>query len=558
MKRTLAILLTLALVMASVFALAACACSHVDENGDCICDKCGEAVHVDENGDGLCDKCGAAVESDIVVDSDLKGTYDISLWVSEKVLEDQSDSVVELTKRQIARFCKETGIKINPTVEGVTEADAGSKVVADVASAPDIYCFAQDQLARLVQAGALSAPGKKAQTYISNINDASAVNAAKVAGTLYAYPMTSDNGYFLYYDKSVVSNPDSLEKIIEDCEAAGKEFRFALENAWYTASFFFATGCSSNWTTDTEGKFTSVEDDFNSAKGLIAMKGMQKLASSSCYNSDADSFDDCAAIVTGTWNSGAATTYFGDNFGVTDLPSFTVGEEEYHLGSYSGFKFMGVKPQTDARKAAVLQLLAQYLTSDECQMERFEIFGWGPSSKISQDNDAVKADPSLAALSKQNIYAIPQPQIHGSWWDIAKVLGAEAKAATSEADLQTALDNYKGSIDALFQMSEEEKRAYTVIGGINDSGWNADFAMTVNADETVWTSEQAFTLNAGDEFKIRQGKSWDVAWGDNTSNADPSVPTSNKANYTVETAGTYYIVLTITDGVGVITLQPAQ
>lgn len=541
MKRTLAILLTLALVLTSVFALAACGCSHVDADGD-----------------GLCDKCGEAVESDIVVDSSLIGTYDVTLWVSEKVLEDQSDSVVELTKRQIARFCEETGITINATIEGVTEADAGSKVVADVASAPDIYCFAQDQLARLVQAGALSAPGKKAQTYISNINDAGAVNAAKVAGTLYAYPMTSDNGYFLYYDKSVVSNPDSLEQIIADCEAAGKEFRFALENAWYTASFFFATGCSSNWTTDTEGKFTSVEDDFSSEKGLIAMKGMQKLAQSSCYNSDADSFDNCAAIVTGTWNSGAATTYFGKNFGVTDLPSFTVDGKEYHLGSYSGNKLMGVKPQTDAQKAAVLQLLAQYLTSDECQMERFEIFGWGPSSKVSQANEAVKADPSLGALIKQNEYAIPQPQIHGSWWDIAKVLGAEAKAAKSEADLQTALDNYKGSIDALFQMSDEEKRAYTVIGGINDSNWGADFAMTANADETVWTSAQAFTLNAGDEFKIRQGRSWDVAWGDNTSNADSSVPTSNKANYRVEAAGTYYIVLTITDGIGVITLTPAQ
>ena len=36
--------------------------------------------------------------------------------------------------------------------------------------------------------------------------------------------------------------------------------------------------------------------------------------------------------------------------------------------------------------------------------------------------------------AKQGEYGIPQGQIHGSWWDIAKVLGAEAKAAADDAE----------------------------------------------------------------------------------------------------------------------------
>lgn len=524
MKKIVALILTIAIVCTCLFALTAC------DN---------ECKHVDADGDGKCDNCGIPMESDIVVDASLIGTYDITMWVSETVKKDadgnEVDSVVKMTQRQIARFCEETGITINATIEGVTEADAGSKVVADVASAPDIYCFAQDQLARLVQASALAAPGKKAQTYISNINDAGAVNAAKVAGTLYAYPMTSDNGYFLYYDTSVVTNPDSLEDIIEDCNKAGKQFRFALENAWYTASFFFATGCHSNWTTGTDGNFTSVDDDFNSEKGLIAMKGMQKLAQAECYNSDADKFDQCAAIVTGTWNSQTAKQYFGDNYGVTDLPSFTVDGESYHLGSYSGNKLMGVKPQTDAKRGAVLQLLAQYLTSDECQMERFEVFGWGPSSQISQSNEAVVADPSLGALIKQNEYAIPQPQIHGSWWDIAKVLGAKAKAAKSDADLQTALDNYDESIAALFKMSDEQKQAWSVIGSIGGTNWDTDFAMTPNEDKTVWVSDE-INATAGEQFKVRQGASWDKNYGANG--------VAGGENIVVEESGKIVITLT--------------
>jgi hypothetical protein len=54
--------------------------------------------------------------------------------------------------------------------------------------------------------------------------------------------------------------------------------------------------------------------------------------------------------------------------------------------------------------------------------------------------------------------------------------------------------------------------------------------------------------------------SWDIAFGDNDSNADPSVPTSNKANFKVETAGKYYIkmVLNADETSAVIELIPAE
>ena len=354
------------------------------------------------------------------VSAELAGTYDITMWVSEK------EGVAALTQKQIQAFmAANPGIVINAKIEGVTEADAGSLVVADVATAPDIYCFAQDQLARLVQAAALAAPGKMAAENIKNANDAGSVAAASVAGTLYAYPMTSDNGYYMYYNTSIISAEDaeSMEKLIAACEANNLKFRYALENAWYTASFFFATGCHSNWSMDTEGNFTSVDDTFNSAEGLIAMKGMQKLAQSSCYDSNADIFTDAGVIITGIWNAEAAEEHFGANFGATDLPSFEVDGKSYHLGSYTGNKLMGVKPQTDAKKAAVLSLLAQYLTGEECQLERYEQFQWGPSNKAAQASEAVQANPSLAALAKQGEFGVPQGQIHGSWWDIAKVLG---------------------------------------------------------------------------------------------------------------------------------------
>ena len=376
--------------------------------------------------------------------------YEITMWVSEK------EGVADLFKRQIDAFNeKNPDMKIKANIEGVAEADAGSKIVADVASAPDIYCFSQDQLARLVQAAALLAPGKAAQGVISESNDAGTVKAATIGETIYAYPLTSDNGYYLYYDKSIISNPSDMSAIIDACEKAKKDFRFELENAWYTVSFFFGAGCHSDWTMNEAGKFVSIDDDFNSEKGLIAMRGMMELAQSSCYNSSAASFENSGAIVTGVWNAETAQKYFGDNLGVAKLPTFTVDGKSYQLGSYSGYKLMGVKPQGDVEKAAALSKLAQYLTSAECQLERYNHFQWGPSNLSAQENEAVKGNLSLTALRDQNQYATPQGQVHGSWWDIAKVLGADAKNATSTQDLRAALNAYEAAVKATLKNSKE-------------------------------------------------------------------------------------------------------
>ena len=333
MKKLFALLLALAMVLSMV------ACGAKTETPEAGKTETGKT----ETGKTESGNAGAAAEGE----NPLAGTYDITMWVSEM------DGVAALTQSQIEAFmAANPGIIINASIEGVTEADAGSKVVADVASAPDIYCFAQDQLARLVQAAALVAPGKAATENVIASNDAGSVAAASVAGTLWCYPMTSDNGYYMYYDTSIISEEDaeSLEAIIAACEANGVKFRYALENAWYTASFFFATGCHSNWTMDETGTFVSIDDTFNSAEGLAAMKGMQMLAQSPAYDSNADIFTDAGVVITGIWNANAAAEHFGENLGATDLPSFTVDGTTYHLGSYTGNKLMGVSPRPMPRR----------------------------------------------------------------------------------------------------------------------------------------------------------------------------------------------------------------
>jgi arabinogalactan oligomer/maltooligosaccharide transport system substrate-binding protein len=284
---------------------------------------------------------------------------------------------------------------------------------------------------------------------------------------------------------------------------------------------------------------------------------MQKLVKSTCYESNSSLFDGAGAIVTGTWNSGAALNAFGDNLGATKLPTFTVDGETYQLGSFTGNKLMGVKPQTDVKKAAVLNKLALWLSGEECQAERFEDFGWGPSNKAVQASDAVKANASLSALAAQGEFGTPQGQIWGGWWDIAKVVAVAAKEAAlgDTAALQAALNNYDAAIDAIMQLTPEQRKAFSVIGAVGGSMWDTDFEMTESPAGT-WRSNQAFELTAGTEFKVRQGFAWNVAYGNNTDNAVANM--NNRGNYVVETAGTYYIELVVNaDGTAVINLIAA-
>ena len=506
MKKVLALIL--ALVM--IFALAACGGS------------------APASSEPAAEAPAAEAESAPAGGSELAGTYDITVWVA--------DAIVDLTKQQIEDFNANNtlGITFNATVEAVGEGDAATQMITDVEAGGDIFCFAQDQFARLVQAGALAKLGVQAADTVRAANDPGVVAAATAGEELFAYPLTSDNGYFMYYDKSVIPEEDvgSLEKLIADCEAAGKYFSMENEtSAWYIASWFFGTGCVSEWETDSEGTFISLNDTFNSDKGLIAAKGMKKLLDSKYYlsSSDGAGFDaGCAVVVTGTWAYETVSGILGENLGAAPLPSFEVDGQTYHMGSFNGCKLMGVKPQTDAKKAAALHQLAQYLTGEQGQMERFNAVAWGPANLADQADPAVQSNVALAALFEQNKYSVPQGQIHGSWWDIAKVIGTDVKEAKDEEGLKKALQNYYDSISAVFSMSEEEKNAWSVIGGICGTSWDTDFAMT-EVEAGVFQSE-VLELKAGEELKCRQGASWDVNFP-----AD---------NVVVEADGSYIVQLT--------------
>ena len=392
------------------------------------------------------------------------GTYNIKVWVDDKI--------ADLTRSQIKSFVSKSdgNYVINATVEPQSEGTAASQMLQDVESGADIFIFAQDQLSRLKVAGAVAKVTGKYASFVSKNNSAESVAAASLGTNVYAFPVTSDNGYFLYYDKRIIPDADAgdMSKILEDCKSAKKRINFeARSNGFYAASYFMATDltgtpdadgklpklCHSTWKLDEHtGKFTSYDDNFAGDNGVIAANGIKELDNTSLVatNSLASKLgDSAAAVVSGIWEYDIAASRLKDNLGCAELPKFTVGNKTYHLGSFDGYKLMGVKPQVDAKKASVCLKLARYLTSGECQTQRFKEVSWGPTNLESSARTEVKNHPGLAALAKQHVYATQQSQCPGAWFVSLATTVASIKNNYNDSQIKAALNKYQVGLDEL-------------------------------------------------------------------------------------------------------------
>lgn len=329
----------------------------------------------------------------------------------------------------------------------VSEADARSRYLEDPEAAADVFFFANDQIKELVKAGALYQIAGSFKEKVIADNGEGSVGAATINGKLFAFPETADNGYFLYYDKSIISEEQvkSIDGILEACKAGNRKFYFDLSNGWYISSFFLGAGCTLG--IDENGKQTC---DFNNADGVAAGEAIKALAASAQFITGDDSVltggmgQTIAAGVSGTWNAKAMKEKLGDNYAATKLPTFTKNGEQVQLSSFAGYKLCGVSKLTKAPLDAMR--LAQWFTNEQNQLLRFEKRGMGPSNKAAASNPEVLATPELAALAQQGAYAVSQNDVLGSYWSPAEAFGANMEAKDYSQSIQKQLDDIVAQI----------------------------------------------------------------------------------------------------------------
>lgn len=360
-------------------------------------------------------------------------TIELKVWGSQ---EDQ-----ELLTELCDAFAKEhTENEYKFTFGVVGEADAKARYLEDPAAAADVFSFPDDQIIDLVNADALYEVTRNHDAIVA-ANSTGSVNAATLNGVLYGYPMTADNGYFLYYDKSVVSDEDakSFDTLLAAAEKAGKSVQIDIANGWYLAGFFLGNGCQ--LTLDENGKQIC---DFNNEKGLAVAEALRAICNHPAYINGNDAIlqggigDKICAGISGTWVSAAIQEKLGENYGAAKLPTFTANGEQVQTGSFLGCKIIGVNTQT-ANPVAAMEL-AEYLTNEKSQIRRYEVRGYGPSNINAANSEAVQADVALSALTAQSEFGVSQ-HVLGAYWTPAGAFGAELEAH-SEADLQTMLNAF--------------------------------------------------------------------------------------------------------------------
>ena len=336
----------------------------------------------------------------------------------------------------------------------VSEADAQKEVIKDISAAADVFAFASDQTATLVNAGALYRVTKNKDEIVAE-NSESSISAASIDGELYGYPYVSDT-YFMYYDKSKLSEDDvkSIEGIMsKDIEGVTTNFAFDTDNGWYQSGFFFGAGCKLFGEDGTD----PTQCDFNNERGYMVGEYLIDLVANPKYGSN---FDDSlvkagfaegtlAAAVSGTWNAGEIQASLGDNYAATKLPEFTLSNgETVQMGSMANFKIMGVNSETKNPLDAMA--LAEWLTNKDNQKTRFEVRSYAPTNvELANDTDTMNSNIAVGALAQQAQYATVQTSISQcqNYWTPAEAFGQEIIAGTCTKDnLQQKLDAYVESV----------------------------------------------------------------------------------------------------------------
>ena len=318
--------------------------------------------------------------------------------------------------------------KIDITVVAQGENDAATNLLNDASVAADVFGFASDQLNKLQTAGVISQAAYAED--IKKRDTAESVSAATINDTIYAYPETGDNGYFLVYDKSVVSDEQAqkLEDTLEACKTAGKKFIMDAGNGFYACIFSFTGGLKINGLE--EDGITQKFTEYDEAEVVATLQAFSKLmhdykgtfqSLSTDAISSGFSQKSCGAGIDGSWNTLANKEALGENFGAAKLPTINVNGEDKQMVSMLGYKFIGVNASSKFPRSA--QILANYLAGEDCQRERAESLGWGPSNTTVNGEEVVTGSSVLTAIAEQGKFAVPQVNVASTFWDPYANLG---------------------------------------------------------------------------------------------------------------------------------------
>lgn len=374
-------------------------------------------------------------------------TVQLTVWGAE---EDEA-LLQEIISSFQSEYSDEADLQI--TYQAQSESNCKDVLLGDLENGADVFAFADDQVAALAAAGGLDPIEDSAS--IRGASLSAAVDAASVEGTLYAYPLTADNGYFLYYNKDYFSEQDvqSLDRILEAAARAERQVAMDWSSAWYVYAFFGNTGLEVGLNEDGLTNHCTWNSTDGPIKGVDVARAMLDIAASPAFADMTDTefmsgVKDGSVIagVSGVWNAVAIEKVWGADMGAAKLPTYTCAGRQVQMASFSGCKLIGVNAYSQHPDWAAR--LAQWITSESNQRLRFQRRGQGPANARAAASAEVQAAPAIAALLEQSEFSQLQ-RVGGRFWDpVTAFAQSMAEGNPSGASLQTQLDRMVEDVTA--------------------------------------------------------------------------------------------------------------
>lgn len=374
-------------------------------------------------------------------------TVELKLWGAA-----EDEALLRETIRTFEqKYQEQANFQITFEVQG--ESTCKDILLRNLEAGADVFTFADDQVSALAAAGALD-PVENAEV-IKQENLSAAVDAATVRNTIYAFPLTADNGYFLYYNKRYFSEEDiqTLDTILDVAATNGGKFAMDWSSAWYVYSFFGNTGMEVGLNEDGITNYCTWNRRDGAICGLDVAQAMLKIAYKPGFSNRTDEeflagVQDGTVLagISGVWNAVAIEEAWGTDMGAAKLPTYTCVGQQIQMASFSGCKLVGVNAYSNHYDWACK--LAEWLTNEQNQKLRFEMRGQGPSNIRAAASTEVQQSTAIAALLEQSEFSHLQ-RVGGKFWDPVTVfaLNMAAGNATGE-DLQKQLDRLVEGVTA--------------------------------------------------------------------------------------------------------------
>lgn len=315
------------------------------------------------------------------------------------------------------KFEEKYGVEVKAEKLAMTETVRRLEQDGPVGAGADVIVLPHDSVGQGVISGVLMPNFLTGEKIANDYFEAARLAATAADGQIYGFPLSIET-YVMFYNKDLL--PEGV-KTFEELKEWDKKVKFTNKEAnkfafvWELVNFYYGHAFLATNGGYLFGNNGTNKDDLgvNNAGAIKGIENMVTLKDISVNNPSDITYDSMmglfregkiAAILNGPW-AVEGLTKAGVNFGMAEIPTLNGVE----LNPFSGVRMLAVSTYTQYPQAA--QLFAEFATSDEMLMKRYEMTKQIPPVKSLTERDEIAKDPLVAPILEQSKYSTPMPSI---------------------------------------------------------------------------------------------------------------------------------------------------